>query len=393
MDERLALAVRDAGPGVAHVVPTYWPALRYGGTVAAVDALARAQRRLGQRVSVLTTSADGPRDLDVPHDVACDREGVEVWYAQVVALRRLYLAPALARHAGAVLQAGTVAHLHSVFLWPTLRVARIAASRGLPYIVSPRGMLVPELIAARGALRKRAWIAAFEARTLRRAAAIHATSRREADDLRRVGIDGLPPVVVVPNGVALPDDPGLARGRRLLFVGRLAHKKRPDWAVHALAASGAEGLDFVGPDEDGLESGLRRLAAELAVGDKVAFHGLAQPAARDQLLWQAAALLLPSVSENFGNVVAEAMACACPVVTTTAVGAAESLHAADAGRVADDLAGFIAAVRGLLADREAAAGAGARGRAWAARELSWSSVAARMAGFYADVLREAGRAP
>jgi glycosyltransferase involved in cell wall biosynthesis len=378
------------GAGVTHVVPTYWPALRYGGTVAAVDALARAQRRMGHPVRVLTTSADGPDDLDVPLGVACDREGVEVRYARVVALRRLYFAPALAQCARQTLQPGAVAHLHSVFLWPTLRVARMASARGVPYVVSPRGMLVPELIAARGALRKRAWIAAFEARTLRAAAAIHATSQREADDLRRVGIPGLPPVVVIPNGVDVPDDPGLARGGRLLFVGRLSRKKRPEWALHALVGCGAEGIDFVGPDEDRLEPELRGLAAALGVGDRIVFHGLLPPAERDRLMWRAAALLLPSMSENFGNVVAEAMACACPVVTTDAVGAAASLRAADAGSVADDLGGFVAAASNLLRDREGAAAAGARGRSWVARELGWTKVAARMLGLYADVARERG---
>lgn len=125
---------------VLHVVPTYWPAVRYGGTIASVHALARAQVSLGMKVDVLTTSVDGPQDLDVPLGEAVNRDGVHIRYHRVPWLRRLYRAPTLAESADAMLPGTSVVHLHSVFLWPTYAVARRAVRAGVPHVVSPRGM-------------------------------------------------------------------------------------------------------------------------------------------------------------------------------------------------------------------------------------------------------------
>ena len=63
-------------------------------------------------------------------------------------------------------------------------------------------MLVPELIAERSPLVKRAWLWLFERRTFADAAGIHVTSRREEDDARRTGIP-LPHPLLVPNGIDL----------------------------------------------------------------------------------------------------------------------------------------------------------------------------------------------
>jgi hypothetical protein len=67
-------------------------------------------------------------------------------------------------------------HLHSIFLWPTWAAARVARAAGVPYILAPRGMLIPELIRRKSRWAKTAWITLNERRNLAAAAAIHATS-------------------------------------------------------------------------------------------------------------------------------------------------------------------------------------------------------------------------
>ena len=49
-----------------HIVPTYLPALRYGGPIRSVHALCRALAADGHDVHVFTTSVDGPADSAVP---------------------------------------------------------------------------------------------------------------------------------------------------------------------------------------------------------------------------------------------------------------------------------------------------------------------------------------
>src|SRR5262245_27002705 len=149
---------------ILHIVPTYLPATRYGGPIFAVHGLCRALAARGHDVHVFTTNVDGDRTSDVPLGVAVPLHGVNVHYF-ASSFRRLYYSPAMSR---ALRGADDfhVVHLHSVFLWPTLAAARAARRAGVPYVVSPRGMLVPELIRRKSSLIKRAWIAAFEKRTL-----------------------------------------------------------------------------------------------------------------------------------------------------------------------------------------------------------------------------------
>src|SRR5260370_12458718 len=99
--------------------------------------------------------------------------------------------PAAAGVAAAAAGAGVAAfdliHLHSVFLLPTTAAARAAERAGVPYLVTPRGMLVGDLLRRRGRLRKRLWIELVERRTLARAAALHPTRGLAAEEPARLG--------------------------------------------------------------------------------------------------------------------------------------------------------------------------------------------------------------
>jgi glycosyltransferase involved in cell wall biosynthesis len=96
-----------------------------------------------------------------------------------------------------------VVHLHSVFLWPTWMAARIAFSADKPYFLSPRGMLVNDLIKRKSHWVKAAWVHLIERHTIARAAGVHVTSELEAAELRALGFI-LPDVTCVPNGVQWP---------------------------------------------------------------------------------------------------------------------------------------------------------------------------------------------
>ncbi len=183
-----------------HVVPTYLPAWRHGGPILAVHGLCKALAARGHQVTVFTTSVHGEGTLDVPLARPVDVDGVEVRYFPVLPFRRLYIAPGLAAAARAEAARFDAVHLHSVFLWPTSAAARAAERAGVPYLLSPRGMLVPELIRAHGRRRKLAWMLLAERRTIERAAALHVTSALEAREAARLDLP-LPPCEVVPNGI------------------------------------------------------------------------------------------------------------------------------------------------------------------------------------------------
>jgi len=379
-----------------HVVPTYLPAVRYGGPIVSVHGLARALARRGHEVQVYTTSVDGPADSAVPHEQPVDVDGVRVWYFRSRRLRRIYRAPTMARALEARCAEFDVVHLHSVFLWPTLAAARAAQRARVPYLVSPRGMLVRDLVRARSRAAKTLWIALFERRTLARAAAVHVTSEVEARELEAL-CPGLGPLEVVPNGV----DPGPARlaadteawvrgvsgGRPfVLALGRVSWKKGLDRLIEALARVPALALVVAGPDEEGLTPVLARGAARHRVSARVAFLGPVRGERKRGLLARCLALVLPSRSESFGNVVLEAMAAGRPVVVTPEVGLADAVAAHDAGLVVAPGPEAIAAALARLATApDAARDMGARGRRLAERVYGWDAVAARMEEIYARV--------
>ena len=191
---------------VLHVVPSYYPAVRYGGPIVSVHALCKALVRRGHDVHVFTTNVDGQANSNVPVGVPVEMDGVKVWYFPVPLLRRLYWSPRLGQALQLQMRSFDIVHMHSVFLWPTWAAARAATRHGVPYVVAPRGMLVADLIRRKSRLLKTAWIRLIERGNLERAAAIHVTSRIEGDDLAAFNLR-LPPVHIVPNGVdAAPVD-------------------------------------------------------------------------------------------------------------------------------------------------------------------------------------------
>lgn len=370
-----------------HVAPTWWPALRYGGTIVSTRGLCRALARGGDEVRVLATSVDGAGDSPVPHGRAVDDGGAQVRYCRSRWLRRLYWSPSMRRALAAEAGHADLVHAHAVFLWPTWAAARAARRAGKPFVLSPRGMLVRSLIEARSRLAKRAWIALVERANLRAAAAIHATSEHEREALLDLGLGPLPRIAVIPNGVDLPQAGSPPPGRRrVLFLGRLSAEKRPELLLEALARVDAASLEIVGPDPAGLGRGLARRAAELGLAGRVVLGGPTDAAGVQAALARSDVLVLASRSENFGNVVVEAMAARRPVVVTPAVGAAALVRAAGAGHVADDDAASVAAAIARLLDHPGEAAAmGAAGGDFVARELSWDAVAARMRALYAEL--------
>jgi len=368
---------------ILHVVPTYLPAVRYGGPIRSVHGLCRALARAGHEVSVMTTSVDGDGDSSVPLDKAVDIDGVQVRYFRSAFLRRLYFSPSLAQALPEAVSSADLVHLHSVFLWPTLAAAAAARDAGVPYVLSPRGMLVRELIERRSTLVKRAWIALFERRNLGRAAAVHLTSELERSELLALGLAPRETITVA-NGVELGEEPAVgARDDTILYLGRINWKKGLDRLIEALRDIPRGRLVIAGNDEEGLTPRLRAVARAAGVAGRVEFAGYVEGEAKRKLLERAAVFVLPSVSENFGNAALEAMARGCPVVLTKDVGLAEAVKAGSAGVISDgDAASLAVAIRSLVEDSARRATAGAAARTLVRERYGWDRIAAEMASHY-----------
>lgn len=381
-----------------HVVPSYLPAVRYGGPVFAVHALCAALAKRGCDVTVFTTNVDGPGESVVPLDAPVSMDGVNVRYFHSPWLRRLYYSPAMARALHEQCGSFDAVHLHSVFLWPTWAAARAASRAGAPYLLSPRGMLVKDLIARKSARLKRAWISLIERRNLEHASGIHVTSEAEAIELKQFGF-ALPAIFQVPNGVTpdsgqnaageLPDDLGkiLAGGKPVvLCLGRINWKKGLDRLIPAMARVPEAVLLVVGNDEEEHTAALRELARREGVLDRVVFAGPVFGRAKATLYRRATLLALASYSENFGNVVLEAMAEGCPVLVTPEVGAAPIVEELGGGLVVQGSPQSLGeGLKKLLGDPALRTAMGKRASEMVRTNYSWDAVAGRMIDVYENI--------
>jgi len=375
---------------VLHVVPTYLPATRYGGPIHSIHGLCSALAARGHDVHVFTTSVDGSGDSAVPLDRPVTRDGVTVRYFPSRRLRRLYWSPPMRTALRRDTRSFDLVHLHAVFVWPTWAAAHAARAAGVPYLLSPHGMLVKDLFRARSRIAKTAWMSLVERANLAHAAAIHVTSAIEAVELQEFGYRLGGRIVEVPNGVtlapALPAEPGPGSDY-VLMLGRINWKKRIEIALEALQRVDRIRLVIAGGDDEGLMPALRARAASLGILDRVEFAGPVAGDVKRRLLGGALALLMPSLSENFGNSALEAMAEGTPAIVVPQVGVADFVRASGAGFVVAPTAAALAdAVRHLQRDPELLAGMRARARAAVAESRSWPAIAARMEDVYRALL-------
>lgn len=223
-------------------------------------------------------------------------------------------------------------HNHGLWLFPNLYARQSAVGNRLPLLISPRGMLESWSL-KHGRLKK--WLAWFlyEHKNLSTAITFHATSAEEALSIRRLGFQQ--PIALIPNGVHFADKskqpsretltqsfPELSDKKWLLFLSRIHPKKGLDNLLQVWQKLARKFIDWhlviAGPDSIGYQAKLESLIAELALEQRVTFTGMLTGESKEAALANADLFVLPTHSENFGIAVAESLAHAVPVVTTTA---------------------------------------------------------------------------
>jgi len=158
---------------------------------------------------------------------------------------------------------------------------------------------------------------------------------------------------VVAFGIAKPPEPApegasallakmpeLEKRRFFLFLSRIHEKKGCDLLVGAFAkvASAHPDIDLViaGPGDDGLKNQLKQLAEAKGVARRIHWPGPLTGSAKWEAFRSAEAFVLTSHQENFGIVLAEAMACSTPVLTTNKVNIWREIEASGGGFIEED---------------------------------------------------------
>lgn len=278
-----------------------------------------------------------------------------------------------------------VVDVQGLWTWPALASLRHARTTGRPYLVTPRGMLDPWAL-ANSAWKKRVAARLFQDAHLRGACCLRATAAMEAVHFRAAGLRN--PIAVVANGLDLPAlRPRLDMPRRrLLFLSRLHPKKGAPYLLTAWAALHATHPDWelviAGIDENGHLAALQQLVARHRL-PRVIFAGPVHGDAKQQMYRDADLFVLPTHAENFGLVVAEALAQETPVITTTNA-PWDGLERHGCGWwIPLDQARLTTTLGHAMAHPPAALAAmGQAGRRWIARDFGGAAVAAQMRAVY-----------
>lgn len=294
-----------------------------------------------------------------------------------------------------------VVHGHGLWLPTNWSTGRAARKKNKPLIITLRGALNPNAL-LHSHWKKRIAGILFDDINLRSARCLHATSLEEYQAIRDYGLTN--PVAIIPNGVdvdvfrQLPDSGQLRQrlnipaGKKiLLYLSRISWEKGLEdlaetWGTIASACEDWV-LLIVGQGKADYVDQLKDLFKGKMGGDRVAWAGMLTGS--DKLAAYAAASLfvLPSHTENFSLVIAEALAAGLPVVTT---------HGTPWSELVEKQCGWwvpIGAVSLAAALKEAISlpdghlkKMGDNGKALIAKKYTWDQIASQMIDVYTWVL-------
>ena len=249
--------------------------------------------------------------------------------------------------------------IHGMWQYHGYCVAKVARQLGLRYVVFLHGMLDPWFARRYPLKHLKKWLywPWAEYRVLRDARLVLFTTAEELRLARQsfwlykvrerlvgYGIKSPDAVPAQARAAFLAHFPHLADKRNLLYLSRIHPKKGCDLLINAFAkAAGADPalhLIMAGPGEASLVEALKTQAAQLGVAHRVTFTGMIKGDVKWGAYDVAEAFVLSSHQENFGIVVAEALAWGVPVLTTYQVNIWREIQEAGAGIIhADTQAG------------------------------------------------------
>lgn len=201
------------------------------------------------------------------------------------------------------------------------QVAQIARKHNIPYLITPRGMLEPWSLSQKKWKKKLA-LMLYQMKDLQKAACIFTTAEMEAQHVRELGVKV--PISIIPNGI---ETDGYACRtsmdgvkNQILFLSRVHVKKGIELLIEAFARLHKDFSEWsvviVGNGEANYIESIKQKVLSLKMEACIKILPPVFGNAKTKLYQESSLFCLPSYSENFGMVIAEAMSCGVPAITT-----------------------------------------------------------------------------
>lgn len=291
----------------------FYPA-KLGGPANTLYWLSKALVSIGIEVSAVVTDHTVDPTL-APSNRWINLDGIQVRYCSKrtpFGCRQVISAIREIRNCDVIL-------LSSICYLPNMLVFMAARLRGKIIIWSPRGELFPSAI--NNSKQKRLYFA-FLRTIISSKVVFHATSEPEKEQINYY-FPKIKQVVIIPNYFELPkkEERSTTDNPYFLYVGRITPIKALDNLIRGLAmskqfqSSGHRFL-FVGPNQNDYRDYLKSLSVDFGIQSKVSFCDGLYGTDKYKAYANADFSFLVSHSENFGNVVIEALSQGTPVVAS-----------------------------------------------------------------------------
>jgi len=370
---------------VLHVITGLWKDT--GGPSEVIPAICTAMVDAGADVTLVTLAGDSAQSVD---DAAA--HGVRVLRFPPTFRHTIWYSCELHRSIQQLACEHDIVHIHGIWQFPDWASATAARRAGVPYVITPHGSLQPARL-RKSSLKKRVSAVLADRAMLNQASCLHATAPDEAEAFRRYGYRG--PIAMIPNGITPADrieperaamlDSAFRRdfpethGRRLLlFLSRIEPIKGVTTLARAWVECARQYPDWhlvvVGPDERSHLQEVLTILRDGGVLDRTTITGPLYGDRKTAAYLASELFVLPTISENFGLVIGEALSHRLPVITTTG--------APWPGIVEHECGWWIEPSQNALADtlrkalplpRADLAARGERGAAWIDADFTWEA--------------------
>lgn len=212
--------------------------------------------------------------------------------------------------------------IHSHMLWtaPNYYSGFAAIKHNKPYLIAPRGTLSKWAL-ERAIWKKKIVLALGQKKALNAVSCFHSTAEEERIEIAQYGYPDIP-CAILPNGIHLPPPPTFRKNnlkKKLVFLSRIHPKKGVDILVRVWRQLQNRFTDWelaiVGANDNKYAIQMKELSRKLEC-ERINFTGEIKGDKKIEFLQKSHLFVLPTHSENFGMVVAEALSCNLPVICT-----------------------------------------------------------------------------
>jgi len=211
-----------------------------------------------------------------------------------------------------------IVHINGIWEPQTWFFQKMAQDLGIKVVLTPHGML-ESYILNRHSWKKKIALAMYQDKAIRHVDYLHATAQPELDQFRKLGYSNS--TEIIPNGIETTHvkcKTEWIKVRNILFLSRVHPKKGLELLIKAVALleNRKFKITIAGEGEQTYIEFLKKLTVQYEVSNLFNFVGGVYDDKKWEMYYQTDLFVLPTFSENFGIVVAEALATGIPVITT-----------------------------------------------------------------------------